>query len=75
MTELEAEDLVTRYANVWQAGISDDFQTVWRVRDDKIIGKTVFSDTAPLRAARRGEMSEPMMRFPISAGGAADQEG
>jgi len=141
MTESEAQDFVTRYAAVWGAGISDDFQTVWhgdgtlnhpmldrplkgsdipaqaaaptlvwklagwtwredivvvewlcttvaasgpfswrgvdkfRVRDGKIIEETVFSDTAPLRAARRGEMAEPMMRFPMSADGARDQEG
>ncbi|HEY4044429.1 MAG TPA: nuclear transport factor 2 family protein [Rhodopila sp.] len=39
----------------------------FRVRDGKIIEETVYSDTAPLRAARRGEAVEPMMRFPILA--------
>jgi ketosteroid isomerase-like protein len=35
----------------------------FRVLDGRIVEETVYSDNAPLRAARRGETLEPMMRF------------
>jgi hypothetical protein len=143
MTEAEAQAFVTKYAEVWMAGLSDDFRTVWhengtldhpmldrplkgrdipdlhrmqrsatptlawqlagwtwrqdivvvewlctiqaaggpfawrgmdkfRLRDGKIFEEIVFSDTAPLRAARRGEPLEPMMRFPVGDPAASD---
>jgi hypothetical protein len=139
MTESEAQDFVTRYASVWEAGIRDDFRAVWHgdgtqldralkgrdipaihrmqkaaartlvwtlagwtshedvvgvewrcsaeraggpfrgvdkfhLPDGKIIEETVFSGTAPLHAAGRGEALKPMMRFP-AIGGRPDQEG
>ena len=41
------------------------------VLDGKIVEETVYSDTAPLRAARRGEILEPMMRFASADDGAS----
>jgi ketosteroid isomerase-like protein len=43
----------------------------FRVLDGRIIEETVYSDTAPLRAARRGEALEPMMRFAPADSGAS----
>jgi ketosteroid isomerase-like protein len=35
----------------------------FRIRDGKIIEERVYTDTAPLRAARSGTVLEPIMRF------------
>lgn len=56
----------------WQAtrvrgGIRFDSRGVdkFRLRDGKIVEERVYTDTAPMRAARQGEPLEPLVRLAI----------
>lgn len=37
----------------------------FRLRDGKIVEERIYADTAPMRAAQRGEKIEPLLRLAI----------